>query len=41
MMERISGLIENKDKYELDVYIDKNEIPLGIGGGMNFCADKV
>jgi|TARA_R110002012_G_scaffold738_1_gene3200 GT2 family glycosyltransferase len=34
-------LIENKDKYELDVYIDKNEIPLGIGGGMNFCADKV
>jgi len=34
-------VIENKDKYELDVYIDKNEIPLGIGGGMNFCADKV
>jgi hypothetical protein len=22
-------------------YIDKNDIPLGIGGGMNFCADKV
>lgn len=34
-------LIENKEKYQLDVYLDKNEIPLGIGGGMNFCADKV
>jgi len=34
-------LIENAGKYKLQVYIDKNEIPLGIGGGMNFCADKV
>lgn len=34
-------LEENKDKYNLTVYIDKNEVPLGIGGGMNFCADKV
>ena len=30
-----------KDKYNLEYYIDKNKIPLGIGGGMNFCADKV
>ena len=29
------------DKYSLDYYIDKNEVPLGIGGGMNFCAEKV
>jgi|TARA_B100001778_G_scaffold292079_1_gene262476 GT2 family glycosyltransferase len=34
-------LIDNKEKYKLDVYLDKNEVPLGIGGGMNFCADKV
>ena len=34
-------LVENKDKYQLDVYIDHNEVPLGIGGGMNFCADRV
>jgi|TARA_R110001592_G_scaffold195720_1_gene443387 GT2 family glycosyltransferase len=34
-------LKENKKKYNLEFYIDKNEIPLGIGGGMNFCADKV
>lgn len=34
-------LEENKEKYDLSVYIEKNEIPLGIGGGMNFCADKV
>lgn len=31
----------NKEKYKLDVYIEHNTIPLGIGGGMNFCADKV
>jgi GT2 family glycosyltransferase len=34
-------LKENKDLYKLDVYIEHNIIPLGIGGGMNFCADKV
>ena len=30
-----------KDTYNLECYIDKNKIPLGIGGGMNFCANKV
>jgi GT2 family glycosyltransferase len=30
----------NKEKYNLTIYIDKNEIPIGIGGGMNFCVDK-
>jgi len=34
-------LEENHSKYNLEYYIDKNDIPLGIGGGMNFCADKV
>ena len=34
-------LKENADKYQLEYYIDKNDIPLGIGGGMNFCADRV
>lgn len=34
-------LEENKEKYNLSIWIDKNEVPLGIGGGMNFCADKV
>lgn len=34
-------LEENKNLYNLDIYIDKNNIPLGIGGGMNFCARKV
>jgi GT2 family glycosyltransferase len=34
-------LEENKDLYNLEIYIDKNDIPLGIGGGMNFCASKV
>ncbi len=34
-------LKENYKKYNLEYYIDKNDIPLGIGGGMNFCADKV
>lgn len=27
--------------YDLEYYIDKNDNPKGIGGGMNFCADKV
>ena len=30
-----------KDVYNLEYYIDKNKNPLGIGGGMNFCANKV
>ena len=34
-------LENNHERYNLEVYIDKNEVPLGIGGGMNFCADKV
>ena len=34
-------LKENASKYHLEYYIDKNEVPLGIGGGMNFCADRV
>lgn len=34
-------LKENAENYNLEYYVDKNDIPLGIGGGMNFCADKV
>lgn len=31
----------NAKKYNLEYYIDKNKTPLGIGGGMNFCAERV
>ena len=34
-------LINNKEKYNLEIYLDKNEVSLGIGGGMNFRAEKV
>jgi GT2 family glycosyltransferase len=34
-------LEENKDKFNFDYYIDINNSPKGIGGGMNFCVDKV
>ena len=34
-------LEENADVYDLEYYIDKNDNPKGIGGGMNFCAEKV
>lgn len=34
-------LKENSEKYNLEYYLDKNDNPKGIGGGMNFCADKV
>jgi GT2 family glycosyltransferase len=34
-------LKENSERYNLEYYIEKNNIPLGIGGGMNFCANKV
>ena len=34
-------LADNCGKYKLTVYIDKNETPVGIGGGMNFCAERV
>lgn len=34
-------LVKNKDHYELDVYIEHNKVPVGIGGGMNFCAERV
>ena len=34
-------LEENAPQYSLEYYIDKNDNPKGIGGGMNFCAEKV
>ena len=35
-------LEENKDKYNLEIYIEPHTDPVrGIGGGMNFCAEKV
>ena len=34
-------LNEVKEQYNLDVYVETNEITKGIGGGMNFCANKV
>ena len=34
-------LKENGKKHNLEYHIDKNDTPLGIGGGMNFCADRV
>jgi GT2 family glycosyltransferase len=34
-------LMENVDAYNLEIYIEQNDVPRGIGGGMNFCAEKV
>lgn len=34
-------LENNADRYKLEIYIDKNDVAIGIGGGMNFCANKV
>lgn len=35
-------LEENKEKYNLEIYIEPEVIPArGIGGGMNYCASKV
>jgi GT2 family glycosyltransferase len=34
-------LEENAAQFSLEYYIDKNDNPKGIGGGMNFCAEKV
>ena len=34
-------LSENQSKYNFDFYTENNEAPVGIGGGMNFCANKV
>ena len=34
-------LEENAQTYNLEYYIEKNDNPIGIGGGMNYCADKV
>jgi GT2 family glycosyltransferase len=34
-------LRDSVEEYGLSVYIDSNENPLGIGGGMNFCAERV
>ena len=31
----------NAKKYNLQYHIDKNDNPKGIGGGMNFCAERV
>lgn len=33
-------LLDNKDRLGLEIYIDHNDNPKGIGGGMNFCVDK-
>ena len=29
------------NKYNIEYYIETNNLPVGIGGGMNFCANKV
>jgi len=34
-------LEKHSKEYNLQYYIENNEVPLGIGGGMNFCANKV
>jgi GT2 family glycosyltransferase len=34
-------LKDNMHQYNLEVYIEHNNEPVGIGGGMNFCANKV
>jgi GT2 family glycosyltransferase len=34
-------LKDNMNQYDLEVYIEHNNEAVGIGGGMNFCADKV
>lgn len=34
-------LVENANIYNLEYHIDTNEQPIGIGGGMNFCAARV
>jgi GT2 family glycosyltransferase len=35
-------LVENAERFQLQYYVDvHNESPKGIGGGMNFCAEKV
>ena len=34
-------LEQNAERYNLEYYLDKNDNPKGIGGGMNFCADRV
>ena len=34
-------LKESVDKYSLEYFIDVNDSPRGIGGGMNFCAARV
>ena len=33
-------LKENKEKHNLEIYIDHNNNPKGIGGGMDFCVNK-
>ena len=33
-------LEKNRKKYDLEFYVEENEVPRGIGGGMDFCVDK-
>jgi len=33
-------LLDNASRYDLEYHIEKNNVPVGIGGGMNYCADK-
>lgn len=33
-------LFNNEDKLNLEIYVEHNNKPKGIGGGMNFCVDK-
>ena len=42
MTEQMIYIEDNKEKYNLDVYVEtENKVRRGIGGGMNFFADKV
>tara|TARA_Y100000592_G_scaffold101195_1_gene186721 strand:+ start:2169 stop:3041 length:873 start_codon:yes stop_codon:yes gene_type:complete len=34
-------LADNSKKWNFEYYVEQNENPIGIGGGMNFCASKV
>jgi GT2 family glycosyltransferase len=34
-------LEQNSVQYNLTYFVEKNEVSVGIGGGMNFCADRV
>ena len=34
-------LKEHHEEFNLDCFVEENNVPKGIGGGMNFCASKV